>query len=84
MKLFLQITGVITPSFGFESSAVSVKEYSYGSAVTEKVALGLDTENSWEINCEFAVDDAYRTSIIQRIRLYFRLCRMAVILFRIR
>lgn len=61
-ELFLQITGVITPSFGFESSAVSVKEYSYGSAVTEKVALGLDTENSWEINCEFAVDDAYRTA----------------------
>lgn len=61
-ELFLQITGVITPSFGFESSAVSVKEYSYGSAITEKVALGLDTENSWEINCEFAVDDAYRTA----------------------
>ena len=39
-----------------------MKEYSYGSAITEKVALGLDTENSWEINCEFAVDDAYRTA----------------------
>ena len=39
-----------------------LQEYSYGSAVTEKVALGLDTENSWEINCEFAVDDAYRTA----------------------
>lgn len=40
-ELFLQITGVITPSFGFESSAVSVKEYSYGSAVTEKSLWGL-------------------------------------------
>ena len=61
-ELFLQITGVITPSFGFGSSAVSVKEYSYGFAVAEKVTLGLDTENSWEISCEFGVDDAYRTA----------------------
>lgn len=61
-ELFLQITGVITPSFGFESSAVSVKEYSYGSAVSAKIAFGLDTENSWNIDCIFEKDDAYRVA----------------------
>lgn len=60
-ELFLQITGVITPSFGFKSSDVSVIEYNSGSAsVSEKIAMGLDTENSWDIDCEFEVDDAYR------------------------
>lgn len=61
-ELFLQITGVITPSFGFGSSAVVVKEYSYGAPISAKVALGLDTENSWDIDCTFDLDDTYRVA----------------------
>lgn len=61
-ELFLQITGVVTPSLGFESSAVALKEYTYGSAVSEKIELVLDTENSWDLECGLEVDDAYRTA----------------------
>lgn len=71
-ELFLQITGVITPSFGFGSSAVTVKEYSYGAAISEKIALGLDTDNSWDIDCKFEVDDAYRVSYNTKNQTVFR------------
>lgn len=71
-ELFLQITGVITPSFGFVSSAVSVKEYSYGTGVSAKVSLGLDTENSWDIDCKFEVDDAYRIAYNTKNKTIFR------------
>ncbi|WP_303012454.1 DUF1735 domain-containing protein [uncultured Bacteroides sp.] len=59
-ELFLQITGVVTPSLGFESSAVSIADYSYNTSVSSKIAFGLDTENSWEITCQFVADDSYR------------------------
>lgn len=71
-ELFLRITGVITPSFGFKSPSVSVKEYGYGTAISEKIAIGLDTENSWEIDCEFAVDDDYRTAYNTKNKTIFK------------
>ncbi|WP_278724524.1 BT_3987 domain-containing protein [Bacteroides finegoldii] len=59
-ELFLQIAGVITPSLGFENVDVSVKDYNYGTGISEKIVLGLDTENSWNIDCTFNVVDTYR------------------------
>lgn len=62
-RMFLQITGVITPSLLFTSSEVAIKEYTYGGAsVTENIPFGLDTENSWDIDVEFEVYDDYRTT----------------------
>lgn len=71
-QLFLQITGVITPSLGFRSSGVSVKEYGYGSAISENIAIGLDTDNSWNIDCAFVVDDAYRVNYNTKNKTLFK------------
>lgn len=71
-ELFLQITGVITPSFGFASSAVVVKEYTAGTPISAKVSVGLDTENSWDIDCLFEVDDAYRVAYNTKNKTVFR------------
>lgn len=59
-ELFLQITGVITPAVGFTNTDVDVKAYNYGTkTITANVAMGLDTDNQWDIECRFAVDEEY-------------------------
>lgn len=60
-ELFLKLTGVITPAIGFTNSAVEVKQLEYGSisTFTEKVKFGLDTDNKWDLECRFVVDEEY-------------------------
>ena len=57
-QLFLQLKEVITPTIGFKDSYVNVKAYTYGlvSKISEKVPFKLDTNNKWDIECEFVVD----------------------------
>ena len=62
-QLFLQLKEVITPTIGFKDSYVNVKAYNYGlvSKISEKVPFKLDTNNKWDIECEFVVDNEYIT-----------------------
>ena len=62
-QLFLQLKEVITPTIGFKDSYVNVKAYTYGlvSKISEKVPFKLDTNNKWDIECEFVVDNDYIT-----------------------
>lgn len=62
-QLFLQLKEVITPTIGFKDSYVNVKAYTYGlvSKISEKVPFKLDTNNKWDIECEFVVDNEYIT-----------------------
>lgn len=58
--LFLQISGVITPTLGFTNTDVAIASYNYGTtAITAKIAMGLDTDNQWDIVCNFGVDEDY-------------------------
>lgn len=60
-ELFLKIMDVITPALGFVNSSVNLKEYTYGSVstISEKILVGLDTENAWDIEAQFGVDMTY-------------------------
>lgn len=59
-ELFLKITGVVTPTIGFTTTAVEVKDYSYGNvSISEKAELGLDVENKWDITCGIGIDAGY-------------------------
>ena len=62
-QLFLQLKEVIMPSIGFNNSYVNVKAYTYGliSKISEKVPFKLDTNNKWDIECGFVVDNEYIT-----------------------
>ena len=62
-QLFLQLKEVITPTIGFKDPYVNVKAYTYGlvSKISEKVPFKLDTNNKWDIECEFVVDNEYIT-----------------------
>ena len=55
-QLFLQLKEV-------KDSYVNVKAYTYGlvSKISEKVPFKLDTNNKWDIECEFVVDNEYIT-----------------------
>lgn len=60
-QLFLQLKEVITPTIGFKDSYVNTKSYTYGlvSTISEKVPFKLDTDNKWDIECEFVIDNEY-------------------------
>lgn len=59
-ELFIRMTEVLTPALGFTSTTASPVSYSYGFASDSvSVAFGLDTDNSWEIECQFAADPDY-------------------------
>lgn len=62
-QLFLQLKEVVTPSIGFNNSYVNVKAYTYGlvSTISEKIPFKLDTNNKWDIECGFVIDDEYIT-----------------------
>ena len=59
--VFLQFTEIIAPSVQFSSTSVNVVEKQYGiGTFTMEVPFKLDVENtSWDITCDFAVDEAY-------------------------
>lgn len=59
-ELFIRMTEVLTPALGFTSTAVSPVSYTYGFGTqTVDVGFGLDTDNSWDIECQFAADPDY-------------------------
>lgn len=60
-SLFLQFTEVVTPSMGFTSNSVNVKEYTYGevSTIEQAITFGLNTSNKWDIDCQFGINEAY-------------------------
>lgn len=60
-ELFLKIMDVITPALGFMNSSVNLKEFTYGSVstISEKINIGLDTENKWDIEAQIGVDMNY-------------------------
>lgn len=59
-ELFIRITEVLAPSVGFTSITASPVSYTYGFASASiEVSFGLDTDNSWDIECQFAADPGY-------------------------
>ena len=59
-ELFIRMTEVLTPALGFTSTAVSPVSYTYGFGTqTVDVGFELDTDNSWDIECQFAADPDY-------------------------
>lgn len=58
-EMFLQISSVVTPSFGFASTDVTIVNCAYQSDMTQNITLGLDTENNWDIDFTLAVDENY-------------------------
>lgn len=59
-ELFIRMTEVLTPALGFTSTTASPVSYTYGfSTQTVDVDFGLDTDNSWDIECQFAADPDY-------------------------
>ncbi|MDR2968861.1 MAG: DUF1735 domain-containing protein [Tannerellaceae bacterium] len=59
-ELFIRMTEVLTPTVGFTGTTASSLSYTYGFA-SESVDInfGLDTDNSWDIDCRFAADPDY-------------------------
>ena len=59
-ELFIRMTEVLTPALGFTSTAVAPVSYTYGfGSETLEVSFGLDTDNSWDIECQFAAEPSY-------------------------
>lgn len=60
-QLFLQLKEVIMPTIGFKDSYINIKAYTYGliSTISEKIPWKLDTNNKWDIECSFVVDNEY-------------------------
>lgn len=58
-RLFLQITGVVTPNVGFFVQGEEVKEFLFGEvpSIIEEIEIGLDTENKWDLSCELGVEN---------------------------
>lgn len=63
-ELFMQLTGVVSPSLGFTDPTFKIKEYGYGSvsAFTEKIEISLDVDNKWDLEWDLSIDEAYVTS----------------------
>lgn len=59
--LFLQINEIVMPTVGFSSTLVNTKEYKYGdvASILESIEFKLDTDNKWEIDCNFDVNGDY-------------------------
>lgn len=63
-ELFMQLTGVVSPSLGFIDPAFEIREYKYESlsTFTERIELGLDVENKWELEWDLTIDEGYVAS----------------------
>lgn len=59
--LFLQLPEVITPSVGFTNTNPTMLNYTYGrvSTIEQNIPFRLDTENLWNIDCGFTIDESY-------------------------
>ena len=60
-SIFLQLDQVVTPSVGFENASSTVLEYTYGrvSTIEQEIPFKLDTDNKWNIDCLFSIDNTY-------------------------
>lgn len=74
-QLFLQLKDVVMPSLGFRDPNVNVKAYTYGlvSKISEKIPFKLDTDNKWDIDCGFGVDNNYINNYNEANNTVFRL-----------
>lgn len=58
--VFLKLTQVLTPSVGFTSTDLAYKLYTVGfETETPEIDFGLDTDNKWDIDCQFEADVDY-------------------------
>lgn len=56
-ETFIKISEVLTPTLGFMSTGIDYQTYTVGFDMeTAKIEFGLDTDNSWDIDCMFDVD----------------------------
>ena len=60
-ELFLRLEAVVSPAIGFTDSSSELEQKEYGSVSTfiEKIKFGLDVDNKWDLECQFAVDQDY-------------------------
>ena len=59
-EVFLKITQVLTPTLGFTATDLTYKPYTIGfTTETAEINFGLDTDNNWDIDCQFEVDASY-------------------------
>lgn len=59
-EVFLKITQVLTPTLGFTTTDLTYRPYTIGfTAETPEINFGLDTDNSWDIDCQFEADANY-------------------------
>lgn len=58
--VFLKLTQVLTPTLGFTTTDLTYKPITVGfTADTTEINFGLDTDNKWDIDCQFEVDADY-------------------------
>lgn len=56
-ELFIRITDVLTPAMGFTDTDIQPLSYTYGfNTESVEVGFGLDTDNNWDVECQFVVD----------------------------
>ena len=59
-ELFIRMTEVLQPTVGFTTTESSPAVFTYGfSTDSVDIDFGLDTDNSWDIDCQFTVDPDY-------------------------
>lgn len=60
-EYFVVINGVISPTIGFVSATPDARviEKSNAADYTEKLSLGIDTDNKWDIECTLGIDESY-------------------------
>ena len=60
---FIRITDVLTPAMGFTDTDIQPLSYTYGfDTESVEVGFGLDTDNNWDVECQFVVDPGYVTA----------------------
>lgn len=59
--MILILKDVIMPALGFVDASVELRNYDYGkvSNISEEIAIGLDTDNKWDLEWELEADNAY-------------------------
>ena len=60
-EYFVVVDNVISPTIGFVSATPDAKviEKAKAADYTEKLSLGIDTDNKWDIECKLGIDESY-------------------------
>lgn len=60
-EYFVVINNVISPTIGFISATPDARviEKAKAADYTEKLTVGIDTENKWEVECKLGIDGSY-------------------------